>query len=67
MLQMQREDYDEVGSINSRLRDVIVGASDDELESAFSGVLSENEELMSPQQPPREPFGVSPPDDSRQG
>ncbi|KAK9818197.1 hypothetical protein WJX72_008661 [[Myrmecia] bisecta] len=32
----QRDEYDEVGSISSRLRDVIIGASDDESMSVFS-------------------------------
>jgi len=42
----QGEDYDEVGSLDSRLRGVAMGGSDDEQESVFSVTFSEAEDSL---------------------
>lgn len=42
----QGEEYDEVGSLDSRLRGVALGGSDDEHESVFSAAFSDAEESL---------------------
>ncbi len=45
---LQTEEYEEVDGLDSRLRGLASPGSDDEHESMFSGMLSDNEEHIQP-------------------